>query len=57
VSDFRFLAIETHSLPSSLAASHRGFTFCLADPIGSAADCEQIFTTKGTENTELIWTP
>ncbi|MGH7982921.1 MAG: hypothetical protein ACREFF_07215 [Candidatus Udaeobacter sp.] len=29
--------IETHSLPSSLSASPRGFAFCLADPIGSAA--------------------
>jgi hypothetical protein len=29
--------IETHSLPSSLAASRRGFAFCLANPIGSAA--------------------
>ena len=35
IADFR---IETHSLPSSFAASHRGFAFCLADPIGSAAD-------------------
>ncbi len=25
-------AIETRSLPSSLAAAHRGFTFYLADP-------------------------
>jgi hypothetical protein len=38
--DVGFL-IETHSLPGSFAASHRGFTFCLADPIGSAADSEQ----------------
>jgi hypothetical protein len=30
--------IETRLLPSSLAATHRGFAFCLADPIGSAAD-------------------
>src|SRR5581483_8788198 len=28
--------IETRSLPSLLTASHRGFAFCLADPIGSA---------------------
>jgi hypothetical protein len=34
----RCIPIETRSLPSSLAASHRGFAFCLADPIGSAAD-------------------
>jgi hypothetical protein len=27
-------AIETRSLPSSLAAAHRGFTFYLADPSG-----------------------
>jgi hypothetical protein len=32
------LAIETRSLPSSLAATHRSFAFCLADSIGSAAD-------------------
>ena len=30
--------IETHSLPSSFSASRRGFAFCLADPIGSAAE-------------------
>jgi len=51
-------AIETRSLPTSLAATHRGFAFyvafpkssipsdrdvfCLADPIGSAADFAQI---------------
>jgi hypothetical protein len=29
--------IETRSLPSSLSASRRGFAFCLAAPIGSAA--------------------
>jgi len=32
------ILIETHSFPSSLAASYRGFAFCLADSIGSAAD-------------------
>jgi hypothetical protein len=32
------LPIETRLLPSSLAASHRGFAFCLADPVGSAGD-------------------
>jgi hypothetical protein len=41
ICDCRF-PIETRLLPSSLAASHRGFAFCLADPIGSAADFEQI---------------
>jgi hypothetical protein len=29
--------IETRSPPSSLAATHRGFTFFVADPISSAA--------------------
>jgi hypothetical protein len=37
-SRFAPFRIETHSLPSSFAASHRGFAFCLDDPIGSAAD-------------------
>jgi hypothetical protein len=46
------LPIETHSLPSLLAASHRGFTFCLANPVGSAADFEQILTTENTEHAE-----
>src|SRR5215467_14359061 len=32
------LRIETRSLPTSLAADPCGFSFCLADPIGSAAD-------------------
>src|SRR5215831_1961662 len=38
----RCIPIEIRSLPSSLAASHRGFAFCLADPIGSAADTERL---------------
>ena len=54
LSDFR---AETHSHPNSLAASCRGFAFCLADPIGSAADFEQIFTTEKTENTETTTLP
>jgi hypothetical protein len=37
------LPIETRSLPSSLAATHRGFAFCLADPIGSTAGCQLNF--------------
>jgi hypothetical protein len=39
---FEFLTVEprhefeTRLPPGSLAASRRGFTFCVADPIGSA---------------------
>jgi len=33
---------ETHSLPSSLAATLRGFTFYLADPVSSIHRLAQI---------------
>jgi hypothetical protein len=33
IHDMKF---ETRLPPGSLAASHRGFAFCVADPIGSA---------------------
>ena len=33
---------ETRLPPGSLAASHRGFAFCVADPIGSAHESTQI---------------
>jgi len=33
---------ETRLPPGSLAASHRGFAFCVADPIGSAHEPARI---------------
>jgi hypothetical protein len=36
------LEFETRLPPGSLAASHRGFAFCVADPIGSAHESTQI---------------
>jgi hypothetical protein len=38
-------------LPSTRAIPDRD-VFCLADPIGSAADFEQIFTMEDAENAE-----
>jgi hypothetical protein len=49
----RSIPIETHSLPSSFAASHGGFAFCLADPIGSAVDFEQILSTENTDGNDV----
>jgi len=34
--------LETRLPPGSLAASHRGFAFCVADPIGSAHEPARI---------------
>jgi hypothetical protein len=38
--------------PARSSLPLRGFAFCLADPIGSAADFEQDLNTAATENAE-----
>jgi hypothetical protein len=43
--------VQRKNVETSLSSRfvHCSFTFCLAGPIGSAADWEQIFTTKKHE--------